>query len=284
MNIICRAGVIEDIPKLSEIERHSTPNLIYLEGAKDVLFDSTSGELMVAEEDGEPIGFGRFTLQYDNAAWLEILRVHEAHQNKGCGTEIWKRIMELCDIHSVPAVRMYTGENNIASRTLAERNGLSLAWEVTELALERDDAAAYPAKKESGAPDFKRITDPGRIADLMELCRPQYKGYFCTNRTFYSMGEPLYEGFTSDFSVWESNGSMLSVGARFLKERALHIGNFYGDYESCIYKAVSLFMESGVPRLVTVVDAKDKERISALTDAGFKAGTSTILMLERCFK
>ena len=49
MPITCRKGVIEDLPVLLEIEKKSTPKLLYLNDVKEEFFDNTHGELIVAE-------------------------------------------------------------------------------------------------------------------------------------------------------------------------------------------------------------------------------------------
>ena len=124
MNISIRKGRIEDLPRLLEIEASAIPGYGYLDGVKEEFFDNSRGELIVAETDGLPIGFARFTLEYDGSAWLEILRVHKDWQRKGCGRAIWARFMELAAQYRVPAMRMYTGEKNLT--VLADTLSLEL--------------------------------------------------------------------------------------------------------------------------------------------------------------
>ena len=176
MDIICRQGRIEDLSRLLEIEASAISGNWYLDGVKDQFFDNSHGELIVAETDGLPIGFARFTLQYDGAAWLEILRVHKDWQRKGCGRAIWKRFMELAEQYKVPAMRMYTGERNVASRSLAEQNGLHVAWHTLEGTLPRE---ALPVCNGDGSPfTFSQVTEPAETSRLLAPFADDYYGYF----------------------------------------------------------------------------------------------------------
>lgn len=287
MDIICRPGTKEDMPRLLEIEKHATPKLLYLEDAKEQLFDPDCGELIVAETDGLPIGFGRFTLEYDGAGWLEILRVHEDWQRKGCGRTIWKRYMELAALHHVPAMRMYTGEKNVASRSLAEQNGLHVAWHTLEGVLTRDRLpgmrGTLPLGILQAAVGFERVTDAEKAAVLMEPYAQDYHGYLCTNRTYFALGEPLYKGLVADYEVWEKDGSVLVTGARFLPERGINICYMGGDLPACAAKALTLLAASDRPRLVAMISAEDEARREALESVGFVFTVPGIIMLERVF-
>ena len=149
MEFVCRAGRWEELPRLLEIEQGATPGLLYLDDVKDEFFDPAKGELIVAEADGVPAGFVHFSLQPDGAAWLETLRVDPAYQKQGCGTALWKAMMAAAEKYRVPAMRMYTGRTNIASYTLAKRNGLEIASETLEgtLLAENVEKTAREAKR-----------------------------------------------------------------------------------------------------------------------------------------
>ena len=284
MSIICRQGDRSDLPRLLEIEASAIPGYAYLEDAQDILFDESTGEMIVAEEDGFPIGFGRFTLQEDGAAWLEILRVHKDHQRKGCGTAIWKRYMELAESHHVPVMRMYTGDKNVGSRTLAERNGLYLGWRTFEGVLTREQAEIFAAAEEVGEDNgFVRVSDACETAWLMEPLRGDTRGYVCTNRTYYEMNEPLYRYLTENYEVWQKGASVAVTGARFLRERGLNLIFFGGDRKACIRQAAAQLLRSGLPRLVVMISADREDIKKELEDAGFVFAPSGILMLERRF-
>ena len=277
MPITCRKGVIEDLPVLLEIEKKSTPKLLYLNDVKEEFFDNTHGELIVAEEDGPPIGFARFSLQYDGSGWLECLRVDPAHQRKGCGATIWKRFIELCDIYHVPFVRMYTGLTNYASRVLGERNGLHVAYQTREGTLLLADA---PDVSEAG---FAPADCHHCAAAAIEPYAAGYHGYYCTNRTFYGLGEPLYKGLAAQQAVWTRGDSVVTLGARFQKDKGLHIGMMGGDLDACVRFAVEQFRRSGLPKLVCMIPSERDDLRAALEKYGFVFPDSQIIMLERAF-
>ena len=278
MNITCRQGRIEDLPRLLEIEASAIPGNRYLDGVKDLFFDNSHGELIVAETEGLPIGFARFTLQYDGAAWLEILRVHKEWQRKGCGRVIWNRFMELAEQFKVPAMRMYTGEKNVASRSLAEQNGLRVAWHTLEGTLPRE-----ACKGDDSPCAFSQVTDPAETAALLAPYAKDYHGYFCSNRTYYEMNDAVYAGVTKDFTVWKKDGSALVTGARFLKERGLNLCTFGGDLSACVQQAVRVFAATDLPKLTVMISAEDEMRKQVLEEAGFTFTTPGIIMLERRF-
>ena len=279
MSITCRKGNINDLPVLLEIESRSTPSLLYLDAVKDEFFDNSRGELIVAEEDGQPIGFARFSLQCDGSGWLEILRVDPAHQKKGCGAVIWKRFIEICEIYKVPYVRMYTGLSNYASRVLGERNGLHVAYQTREGTLMLENAPDVTAPEGFSLSDCHHCAEAA-ISPYAE----GYHGYFCMNRTFYGLTQPLYKQLVSDGYVWEKDGSCAVIGARFMKQSALHIGLMGGDLDACISLAITKLKESGLPKLVCMIPSERKDLRAALEKYGFVFPESQIIMLERAFE
>ncbi len=278
MSIVCRKGVIEDLPVLLDIEKHSTPKLLYLEGVQDLFFNNEDGELIVAEEDGKPIGFARFSTQYDGSGWLECLRVHADHQKKGCGAVIWKRFIELCDIYHVPFVRMYTGLTNYASRVLGERNGLHVAYQTREGTLLKDNIPAVEP-----AEGFVPVTDPAECEKLFAPYAEGYHNSFCTNRTYYGLNKALYEGLCGEGIVYRKGDSVVTVGARFLKDQGLHIGFMGGDADECIRFAIEKFKASGLPKLVCMIPSERDDLRAALEKYGFVFPDAQIIMLERAF-
>ena len=56
MEFVCRAGRLDDMPRLLEIEQGATPGLLYLEDVKDEFFDPNKGELIVAGAGGRRKG------------------------------------------------------------------------------------------------------------------------------------------------------------------------------------------------------------------------------------
>ena len=278
MSITVRPGVLEDLPHLLEIEPKATPGLQYLNDVQEEFFNNEIGELVVAEEDGIIIGFGRFSTQFDGSGWLECLRVDPAHQKKGCGAQIWKRYIELCDKYNVPFVRMYTGLTNYASKVLGERNGLHVAYQTQEVTLLKENIPDFEPVE-----GFEQADCHHCVAAAVEPYAEGFHNYFCTNRTFYTMGEPLYKGLAAENWVWKKDDNMVALGARFQKDKALHIGLMGGDLDLCMRFALQKFRESGLPKLAFMIPSEHEDLHQIAEKYGFTIPANHIIMLERAF-
>lgn len=277
MAMICRTPTLADLPALLEIERKSTPKLLYLADVQEEFFDPAYGEMILCEQDGAPIGFAHLSRQYDGAAWLECLRVAPEHQKKGCGALIWKKVIEICETWKAPALRMYTGATNYASRVLGERNGLSIALTTMEGVLLAENAP------EVEAPAFAPVDCPVCAEKALDRYAAGYQGYFCMNRTFYRMGEGLYTGLQQEGMVCTGDGFSLVLGERFQPQLGLHLGLLGGDADAAARAAVSALKASGRPRLVCMLPQDRTDLRAALERYGMVFPESRIIMLERKF-
>ena len=87
--ITTRKATFDDLDEMLIVEKASIKGNHYLEGVHKEFFTDPVGEMIVAEDDGIICGIGKITFQYNGDAWLETLRVHPDHQNKGVGKAIW---------------------------------------------------------------------------------------------------------------------------------------------------------------------------------------------------
>lgn len=277
--ITCRPARQEDLPILARIEQAATPGLNYLLDCAQEFLDPTLGELVVAvDAQGLPHGFAHFSIQPDGSGWLECLRVEPEHQKQGYGSAIWARFLQLCQERRVPHVGMYTGPNNYASRTLGERNGLRIVYENREGRLPLEEVPPAPAPAA-----FRLLTDPAQVAQALAPLSKEYEDHFCMNRTYAHFSPALYAYLAREQQVWSDGESVIVLGTRFLKDRALHIGAMGGDLSACLALARSQLLERKLPQLTAVIPAGDDVRRSALEGAGFHFPASTIIMLERDF-
>lgn len=278
MSFVCRVGRKEDLPALAEIERKTSPGNRYLLDCSEEFLDPARGELVVVTEDDEPRGFAHFSIQPDGSGWLECLRVDPEHQKRGCGARIWQRFIELCEIHKVPHVGMFTGLTNYASRVLGERNGLHVDYQNREGSLAREDIPSMDVPA-----GFVRVTDPEEIRKALAPYEAGYHGYFCMNRTYNYYNDALYQYLAQEQSVWVNGESVVVTGARFLKDRALYIGVMGGDVDACIRFAISKLEESGLPKLTAAIPSDRDDLREALEKYGFVFPQSQIIVLERDF-
>ena len=276
MEFVCRAGRWEDLPRLLEIEQGATPGLLYLEDVKEEFFDPDRGELIVAETEGVPAGFVHISLQADGAAWLETLRVDPAYQKQGCGTALWKAMMTAAEKYRVPAMRMYTGRTNIASYTLARRNGLDIAAETLEATLlaQHVEKAASPA--------FEPLDFP-QAAALLSKYWAGFDEVACLNRTFYKGNAATVRMLCGEGMVYGCEDSVVVLGRRFKNVDALHIGLFGGDVAACLAFAKQKLLETGLSKLVCMIPLHREDLKAALADAGFTVPERSIIMMERTF-
>ncbi|MBR4889336.1 MAG: GNAT family N-acetyltransferase [Clostridia bacterium] len=276
MEFVCRAGRWEDMPRLLEIEKGATPGLLYLDDVKDEFFDPNKGELIVAEADGVPMGFVHFSLQADGAAWLETLRVDPAYQKKGCGTALWQAMMAAAEKYRVPAMRMYTGRSNVASYTLARRNGLDIAAETLEATLLAENAEV------TAVPVFEPLDFP-QAAALLSKHWAGYDEVCCLNRTFYKGNAATVRMLCEEGMVYGCGESVLVLGRRFKNVAALHIGLLGGDVAACLAFAKQKLLETGLSKLVCMIPMQREDLKAALVEAGFTVPERSIIMMARTF-
>lgn len=279
MSFTYRKATAKDIPALLEIEKGATPSNLYLGDCREEFLDPARGELVVGvDETGTPRGFAHLALQYDGSAWLECLRVDPAWQKKGCGAVMWERFVSYCKETGCSHLGMFTGLTNYPSKVLAERNGLHVDYINREGNLPRESAPQVTAPE-----GFTRITDPAQIEKAMLPYQAGYEGYFCMNRTYFRCSGALYEGLAKDQEVYVKGDTVVILGARFLKDRALHIGYMGGDVDACIDLAIARLQELGLPKLTCVIPSAREDLREALEKKGFAFPQSQIIVLEREF-
>ena len=240
-------------------------------------FTTTRGELTVALADGEPAGFGKLTVLFDGSAWLELLRVDPQFQRRGMGMAIYRRYLEQIKDMGCPRAAMYTGVKNVASAALAEKNGLHRGREFKGMTLEVEKA---PRNKADG---LALVADKDRAAFLLEPCRQAFGDTMCVNHTFYQMNEGTYGGFVSQGWLYEGEGCVLALGARFQPGRALYIAGLHGELEKGLSYAVGQARSRGVPRITTHFPREDKAMEEFYLSQGFVQDPSDDVVMEGDF-
>ena len=264
----------EDINRLLAIEAVALPSAIYLAEVEDEFYDPKRGVFIVAEIDGDIAGFAHYSIQYDNAAWIETLRVDPVMQKMGAGAAIWDHIMDVCKELNPPAIRMYTNIGNDGSIKLAYRNKLGIKLNTHEYAL------TLKGLKSPDTHGFKAV----KYEDIEKALAPfkdGYHGYYFTNRTFYEMNDALYKALAEDGKVWAKEDSVVVVGSRYRHNTALHVGMLCGNIDACIDFAVAQGIEQGVPRVVCMVPNDRQDLADKLRAHGFELTGNDIIMMER---
>jgi GNAT superfamily N-acetyltransferase len=277
MEIVVRKARQEDREKAIWVESKATPNLSYV-GAVWGLFTSDEvGEFSVAEADGEVVACGKFTVLPDGSAWLETLRVVPEYQGLGIGKRFYDRFFELARSRGVPAMRMYTGLRNAVSKGLAELYGLRLAATYRGASMSCVQGKIPPS--EGG---FRLVSDPERATSLLMPFKEKWTGFLVMNRTFFSITPTLCRHLAEKEMVYEdpASGSVVTVGARFLPERALNIGVFGGDMDQCLGFALEQGVERGAARLICDFPPSAVDIQEALVEKGFSLTESDFIVME----
>jgi N-acetylglutamate synthase-like GNAT family acetyltransferase len=277
VDILLRKARTTDLEKLIEVEHGSTPNLSYVPHVFDQFVSDDVGEFIVAEADGEVVACGKFTVVPDGSAWLETLRVLPQFQGYGIGKCFYQRFFEIARRLGITTMRMYTGVENVVSKGLAERFGFHLA-------------AAYrgaylpcpPEPTPAPASSFHPVTDPHRAAALLLPFHEKWGGFLVMNRTFYALTPALCTHLAVQGMLYEdpSSRSVVTLGARFMPETALHIGVFGGEPASCLEFALQKGTEKGVQRLSCLFPPFAADVQASLAQSGFQVEKADFIVME----
>lgn len=276
MEIVVRKARAEDRAAAVAAEMKAMPGLHYLDAVYDDWLADREGELLVAELDGQVAGVGKFSVVPDGSAWLETLRVAPEYQGRGVGKRFYERFRELARQKNINTMRMYTNLDNYASKGLAELYGLKLAGIYQEGTLDVRTAAAG-----SIAGDFRPVADPDRAATLLLPLTETWAGHAIMNRTFYSLTPALCAAFAVEGKVYEdtATGSVITLGARFLPQQALHIALFGGCRQACLEFARQKAAAAGIPALKCMFSPDALPERAALEDYGFTVGPADFIVM-----
>ena len=212
MDIIVRKIRREDLQGAIEVEKASIPGNHYFQNAYRY-YEASAGETLVALIDEKVVGIARFTVLYDQSAWLECLRVHPDYQRKGVGTKLYERFMELAKEYEVTSMSLYTGRRNIGSYTLATNFGFYVNEEYSSYVCEKIES--------------KEVV-PFLLAK--EMVRVSGK-HLAINHTFFPNNEDTISGFKAMGYIYTYKDTTLIMGTRFQAENVLFIASIEGTYQ-----------------------------------------------------
>lgn len=273
MNIVLRRARPEDREKALWVESKSTPTLRYLTYVFDMFVGDIVGEFSVVELDGEIAACGKYTIVPDGSAWLETLRVIPEKQGLGLGKRLYEHWLELAYAQGVKAMRMYTGTTNVVSSGLAERYGLTLQGTFK--------GATLPVHAGAGVRSgFVPVPDPKEATDLLMALEGDWMGWLVMNRTFYRLSPALCEDMAKRGMVYrdQNTNSVITLGARFMPEQAVHIGVWGGDPDACLRFALWKAAERGIPQLICYHEATATKIGKELARNGFKFDASDYIV------
>ena len=276
MNITLRRARPEDREKAIWVESKSTPNLSYIPYVFDMFVSDEVGEFSVAELNGEIVGTGKYTIVPDGSAWLETLRVIPERQGLGIGKCFYKRWLDIARSQDVKTLRMYTGVENVVSEGLAKRFDFKLAGTFRGASL-----PCQPMEVRAKS-SFRQVTDPDMAISLLMPLREKWGGFLVMNRTFYSLTPALCTDLAEKKMVYEdpTSHSVITLGARFMPEQALHIGAFGGDAKICLDFALQMSAERHPGHLSCLFPPTATDIQDTLTNYGFRLDKSDYIVME----
>jgi ribosomal protein S18 acetylase RimI-like enzyme len=266
----------EDREKVIAVESGATPNLSYLAKVFDMFLSEKSSAFIVAEVDGKLVGCGKFTKMPDGSAWLEALRVLPEFQGIGIGKCFYQQFFDIARHRDVTTMRMYTGVKNAVSKGLAEQFGFNIS------AAYRGAWLPCPPEADRGSTDtFRQVTDPDRATAILMPFFEKWTGFLVMNRTFFALNPALCRDLAQKGCVYEDpkSRSVITLGARFMPEQALHIGVFGGDSEACLGFAAKKGAITRTERLSCLFPPSAVDLQDILTQNGFRFEASDFIVM-----
>ncbi|MEM7033726.1 MAG: GNAT family N-acetyltransferase, partial [Chloroflexota bacterium] len=275
--ILLRRATVNDRQAVIEVEAKSTPRLRYLAKVFDMFVSDQIGEFSVVEMNGDVVACGKFTIMPDESAWLETIRVIPEAQGLGIGKRLYQHFFDQALLKGVTTMRMYTGVKNVVSKGLAERFGFQLtatyrgAW-----------LACHTTDAQTSLRPFRQITNSTEATQLLMPYHDKWTHFLVMNRTFYAITPALCADLAGKGWVYEepTSGSVMTIGARFMPEQALHIGVFGGDVAACLAFALQKGLECGAERLSCLFPPTDAQIQQTLQHHGFQFEASDFIVME----
>lgn len=271
MDLKLRAASLEDIDEIVKVEASAMTSAGYAYDNRYYFLGPGTpnrGEMTAAFAGDEMVGIGQFSVMPDGTAWLETLRVKKEWQRRGVGRAIYGRYIELMGEFGTPSAAMFTGNKNIASKTLAELNGFRLAESFSEYALLMDAA-------ESGSMGgFEPVYCPKKARELVR----GWGRFMALNRTFMHNGDALCDWLAARGAVYSDGHSTVVLGCRMLEERGWHIGYCEGDMDACLSFAIAATKRRGLPKINVTFPTSRVDIAPAVQAKGFTQSGELIVM------
>lgn len=125
----------------------STMSLSDLENIKDILYsdfddywdysilkeelEAKNSIYIIAKSEEKIIGFAGIKIIFDEAELMNIV-IHKSYRNRGLGTKLLKRLIEICTSKNISSIFLEVNENNIFAQKLYKN------FEFKELSLRKN--------------------------------------------------------------------------------------------------------------------------------------------------
>jgi len=276
MKIWTRAATNADRERFIWIESGAMPGLSYVNDVWEMFTTGKGGEFSAALLGDELGGIGKLTRLYGSYAWLETLRVHPAYQGKGLGKAIYDRYMEQMAQMQLSAVGMYTNYDNIVSRALAEKYGLTVQERFSEY-IKTD----LP-KPNVNLNDMQSISENNAeniFTEHLGKLPSNPPKFIVVNRTFYPVKSGLAKMLTANGWLYICDYGIIVMGCRFQPHKALHIAFMQGNKAKLLEFACAKAASIGTGTISAMRVYNDYEEGDFLTHHGFTKSETDYITL-----
>jgi len=272
MEVWTRAVKDSDRERLIWVEKGATPGLSYINDVWEPFIKGSDGEFSAAFCGDELGGMGKLTRLYEDYAWLEALRVHPNYQGRGLGKAIYDRYMEQIAGMGLKAVGMYTNYENVASRSLAERYGLSVKERFSEY------VKADLTGQSAGLGGLRAVKEE-HISSILPEQLDKIGKFIVLNRTFYPVRDGLFQKLAANKWLYTCGYGIIIMGYRFQPRKALHIAFMQGDKVKLLKIAEAYAVKIGAGSVSAMRSYDDEAENEFLTHQGFIKNTTDYITL-----
>ena len=151
------------------------------------------GGFICGTVDGEIIALAKHTWHNDDVLWLEGLRVHTDHHEKGYGRAMIKGQMEYIDNMDYQAVRFLTSDDNTPVKKVVEDLGFEVKKRYDYLRLNDDDLEDIESPLDQ---EIQMVRQEKNVDDVIDFVKDSqelkdYAGLYIEHWTAYPMDESL---------------------------------------------------------------------------------------------
>jgi len=278
MKITTRAATNADRERFIWVESGAMPRLSYVDDVWDMFTTGKDGEFSAAFYGDELGGIGKLTRLYGSYAWLETLRVHPDYQGKGLGKAIYDRYMEQMTEMRLTAVGMYTNYDNVVSRALAEKYGLSVQERFSEYI-----KTTFP-NPNVNLSDIQLVSEDDAESVFAAHLPSDPPKFIVINRTFYPVKDGLAKMLAANKWLYVCDYGLIVMGYRFQPHKALHIAFMHGNKAKLLEFAYAKAASIGAASVSAMRVYSDHQEGEFLAQQGFTKSETDYITLWRGLK
>ena len=170
------------------------------------------GNLIVAEENNQPIGISHASILKNQQAWIEGIRVHEKYRNKGFAKKMIQELEHIGKNNNCKKSMMLIETNNINSLNLAKNQNYSI--------LKKWNFYSLTSKSSSKKLDAKFADNPNIISTISN----SFESFYVKSWRWIPITESIISSLIKDKKIiyTEKNNKIDTLG---IFEKSEHFAN-----------------------------------------------------------